>query len=240
MKKLLFLLLLVAVGGWYLYSRDPSISAPTSGVKFDYVVRHTGDAGSKDRLPLLVALHGNGDTAAHFFDTALNQLSVPARVVLIKGPLPYGTGKAWPWSPEDFGTYGEAVHEAVDELARRHPTAGKPVLLGFSGGAMMAWYQAALHGESYSSVFAISGRLSEEQLGGAVVASDAAVHAWHGRGDSVVPVGGGKHAARMLRDAGTDVRFHEFEGGHLGIFQDVKLEVTQAVERELDRAARQW
>ena len=29
---------------------------------------------------------------------------MPARVVLIKGPLPYGTGKAWPWSPEDFET----------------------------------------------------------------------------------------------------------------------------------------
>ena len=240
MKKLVFLLLLVAVGGWHLYHRDPSIKAPTSGVKFDYVVRLTGDAGGKDRLPWLVALHGNGDTAGHFFDTALNQISVPARVVLIKGPLPYGTGKAWPWSPEDFETYGDAVHEAIVELTNRYPTAGEPVLLGFSGGGMMAWYQAARHGESYASVFAISGRLDEKQLGGTVVASDAPVYAWHGRGDSVVPVGGGKHAAKLLRASGMDVRFNEFEGGHLGIFQDVKLQITQQVERELDRAARQW
>ena len=63
---------------------------------------------------------------------------------------------------------------------------------------------------------------------------------WHGTGDSVVPIGGGKHAVAMLQHAGVDARLHEFEGGHLGIFQDVKLEITQAIERELDRAAKDF
>lgn len=240
MKKKILLLLLVAVGAWQLYTRDPSIKAPQSGVKFGYVVHVTGDAGGKDRLPMLIAMHGNGDTAGHFVETALNQISVPARVVALKGPLPHGTGDAWPWSPEDFEKYGSGVNEAINRLAERYPTAGKPVLLGFSGGAMMAFYQAARHGEDYTSVFAVSGRLNQQQLGGAIVASEATVHAWHGRGDSVVPIGGGKHAVAMLQTAGVDAQLHEFQGGHLGIFQDVKLEITQAVERELDRATREW
>ena len=240
MKKKLFLLLLVAVAAWQLYSRDPSIRAPEAGVKFGYVVRTTGDAGGKDRLPMLVAMHGNGDTAGHFFDTALNQLSVPARVILLKGPLSHGTGDAWPWSPEDFEKYGPGVNEAIERLSVRYPTAGDPVLVGFSGGAMMAYYQAARHGECYSGVIAVSGRLNEQQLGGAVKRSDATVLGWHGTGDSVVPIGGGKHAVAMLQHAGMDAHLYEFEGGHLGIFQDVKLEITQAIERELDRAAKDW
>jgi len=240
MKKKLLLLILVAVAGWQLYSRDPSIKAPEADVSFGYIVRISGESGGDDRLPMLIALHGNGDTAENFYETALNQVSVPARIILLKGPLPYGTGDAWPWSPEDFEKYGAGVNEAIDELSVRYPTAGDPVLVGFSGGAMMAYYQAARHGECYSSVIAVSGRLNEQQLGGAIVRSDATVLGWHGRGDSVVPIGGGKHAITMLQTAGVDAQLNEFDGGHLGIFQDVKLEITQAVERELARAATEY
>jgi predicted esterase len=240
MKKKILLLLLIAVAGWQLYTRDPSIRAPMAGVKFGYVVRTTGNAGGDDRLPMLVAMHGDGDSAGHFFDTALNQISVPARVILLKGPMPHGAGDAWPWSPEDIEKYGAGVNEAIGRLTSRYPTSGKPVLLGFSGGGTMAYYQAARHGDEYASVFAISGRLDERQLGGPVVASKATVYGWHGTGDSVVPIGGGKNAVALLQTAGTNARLNEFEGGHLGIFQDVKLQITQAIERELDRAGREW
>lgn len=237
-KSLLVLLVAFAVVQWW--RQDLVVDVPGSDLEFGYIVEYTPGASKNARLPMLVALHGNGDNADHFHETALDALAMPARIILFKGPISYGTGKAWPWSPEDFAKYGDAFNGAVEQLELKYPTAGRPVLLGFSGGAMMAYYQAALHGETWSSVIAVSGRLTEEQLGGTVAVSTAVVHAYHGKSDSVVPIGGGKSAVRMLQSGGVSAELHEFDGGHLGIFKGMKAEITRAVERELEGAAAAW
>ncbi|RKZ16760.1 hypothetical protein DRQ53_05390 [bacterium] len=237
-KSLLVLLVVFALVQWW--RQDPVVDVPGSDLEFGYMVEYTPGASKNARLPMLVALHGNGDNAKHFHETALDALATPARVVLLKGPISYGSGKAWPWSPEDFEMYGDAFNDAVQQLEKKYPTAGRPVLLGFSGGAMMAYYQAARHGETWSSVIAVSGRLTEQQLGGAVATSTAVVHAYHGKSDSVVPIGGGKSAVRLLQSGGVRAELHEFDGGHLGIFTEMKVEITRAVERELEAAAASW
>jgi predicted esterase len=49
-------------------------------------------------------------------------------------------------------------------LLERFPTEGKPIVLGFSSGAILAYYMAAYHGEDFSYVFPLSGRLPGEIL----------------------------------------------------------------------------
>lgn len=141
MKKILLIILVFGLVQWWL--KDPTVSARTNDVTFGYIVKYSGNGTRNDKLPMLVALHGNGDTAKNFYNTALDQLHTPARIVLLKGPISRGRGSAWPWSIADLTRYGKAVSEAIDLLTVRYPTERKPILLGFSGGAMMAYYQIA-------------------------------------------------------------------------------------------------
>lgn len=231
LKKTLFVLIILGLVKWWY--TDPSIAVGDVGLSFDYIIRYPQGGSSDDSLPMLVALHGNGDSAANFFETALDEVTIASRIVLIKGPLPYGSGRSWPWSPAEFAQFGPALNDAIALLRTKFPTRGKPVLLGFSGGGMMAYYQAVTHGNSYAYVFPISGQLSEEMLDGAEPSPGAVVHGFHGKSDAVLSVGGGRNAAKLLRAMGVRVTLTEFEGGHHGLFTNMKAEITAAVEAQL-------
>ena len=233
MKKALVILVVVGLAIWWF--REPTIKVSSNDVSFGYIVKYSGNSTRHDTLPMLVALHGNGDTAGNFYDTALDQISVPARIVLLKGPISYGRGGAWPWSDEDFAQYGRAVSEAAELMADKYPTAGKPMLLGFSGGGMMAYYQAVNHGDTYSCIVAVSGQLAEARLGNEPSRPGAEVRAFHGKSDNVVAFGGGKGAVRLLQARGVNVTLTEFAGGHLGIFTDMKSEITRTVDQKLEQ-----
>jgi len=229
MKKTLVIILLLILAYWWF--KDPTISVPDSDVSFGYIVKYSGNGGRSDNLPMLVALHGNGDTAENFYNTALDQLNVPARIVLIKGPI---SGNAWPWTAAEFAQYGKPLSEAIESLALKYPTLGKPILLGFSGGGTMAYYQAAKHGNKYSYIFPVSGQLSKGLLGDGSYEPGAEVFAFHSTGDSIISISGGKNAVNILQENGVSVELTEFAGGHLGIFNNMKAEITQVVEQKLE------
>ena len=168
-----------------------------------------------------------------FYNSALDQLNAAARIILITGPIPRGRGSAWPWSAADFSQYGKAINEAIVLLAAKYPTVGKPIIVGFSGGGMMAYYQAVKYGNSYSYIFPVSGQLSNDLLGDKPFMSGAKVVAFHGKTDSVVSFSGGKRAVNILQENGVDVKFIEFDGGHQGIFANIKSEITQVIEKKL-------
>lgn len=229
MKKILLIILLLILAVWWF--RDPTISVLDSDVSFGYIVKYSGNGSRSDDLPMLVALHGNGDTAENFYNTALDQLNVPARIVLIKGPI---SGNSWPWTAADFARYGRPLSAAIELLSLKYPTVGKPILLGFSGGGTMAYYQAAKHGHNYSYIFPVSGQLSRGLLGEGSFSPGAEVFAFHGTDDNVISIGGGKSAVNILQENGISVEFTEFAGGHLGIFNNMKTIITQVVEQKLE------
>ncbi|PCJ13060.1 MAG: hypothetical protein COA75_13005 [Cellvibrionales bacterium] len=232
MKKYIPIFLALVLAKWWF--TDPSIDVDTNGLSFSYIVEYSGEVSRSDTLPLLVALHGNGDTPQDFYDNVLDHLDVPARIILLKGPVSSNRGSAWPWSPADFVQYGKAINEAVEILAIKFPTSEKPILLGFSGGGMTAYYQALTHGDSYSYIIPISGKLTKDLLGDAPIRRGAKVFAFHGNKDSVVSITGGRSAERILREHGIDVRFVEFNGGHHGIVNEIRTEITVLLEEKLE------
>ena len=153
MKKLL--VIIAVIGALSLWLKAPTIKASSSDTTFSYLIKYSGNAGNHDNLPMLVALHGNGDTTNNFYEHALDEFSVPARIILLEGPISHGSGSAWPWTRDELTRYGNAISEVTDLLAVKYPTKGKPVLLGFSGGGMMAYYQALRHGDTYSYIFPV-------------------------------------------------------------------------------------
>lgn len=232
MKKGLILLLVgLAAAQWWF--KNPTIGVASNDVRFTYMVKYTGAAGKNDTLPMLIALHGNADTPKNFFSSALDEFSEPIRIILIQGPIARGRGSAWPWTAEDFEHYGKAFSEAVEALVLKYPTRGQPNLLGFSGGGVMAYYQAIKHGDQYAFIFPVSGGLSYEKLGDGLLSRGAKVFAFHGNSDSVIPISGAKTAIEILRKNGIYADLQEFKGGHHGIFTNMKTAITRAVEQKL-------
>ncbi len=185
MKNFLILIVVLLLGKWYF--SDASITAPSSDVSLSYIVKYSGEVNKNDYLPMLVALHGNGDTAS----------------------------------------------EVVELLSQEYLTSGKPILLGFSGGGMMAYYQAVKYGHIYSHIFPISGQMSQKILGDESSSIEAEVHAYHGRNDGVVSFGGGQNGVKILQEKGAKATMTPFKGNHHGIFTNMKTTITRAVEEKL-------
>ncbi len=234
MKKFLLISLVLGIvwcAQWWYYA-EPTISLPFNDASFGYIIKYPKDNGRSDRLPMLVALHGNGDTVENFYNTALDKVNVPVRIVLLKPPK----GRFWPSRPEHFRKNGPAsVNEAIELLMLKYPTAGKPILLGFSGGAQIAYYQALKHGDCYSYIVPVSGGLSNDLLGYESAKPGAKVFALHGKKDSLARITEGRRAVDILKRNGVDVAFTEFDGNHHGIFTNMKPKITMAIEKHLLR-----
>lgn len=192
MKKIIPFLLLLIVAVWWF--SNSTIQTTSNNIEIRYRVKYPASGSRGDALPMLVAFHGNGDTMENFYSSALNEYSVPVRIILIEGPIAYPGGQAytWPWNAENFEFYSGAINEAIELLSIKYPTKQKPILLGLSGGGMMAYYQAIKFGNNYSYIFPISGRLSQEMLGNDASKIGAEVIAFHGKSDGVVSLSGAK------------------------------------------------
>lgn len=231
MRKFVSIFIVLVVAQWWF--TDPTVDTPTNDISFNYVVKYTGNANKADHLPMLVALHGNGGTPEDFYEAAMDQFEIPMRIILLEGTIPSRFGKAWPWIPEELEKIGLAVNEAIELLAQKYPTSKKPVLLGFSGGGMMAYYQALKFGGSYSYIFPVSGRLDKNLVDTSSFNTGAPVIAYHGKNDKVVPLNGGVAASSLLRENGAEVEFNEFPGGHHGLYYEMQSDITQAIEQKM-------
>ena len=234
MKKLIIVLLVIVALKWWF--TDPSIEVITSDPKvepvtFNYLVKYPNDASKKAQLPLLIVLHGNGDTPENFYQTALDLLDTQVRIILVKAPIAYGRGTSWPGNAAGFKYFGEALHLAVENFQTEFPTSGKPILFGFSGGGMMAYYQALKYGVDYSVIVPVSGLMSESLIGQPDYATGAMVIAYHGKSDNVVSIGGAKQAIALLQSQNVEVDFTEFDGDHHGVFTTMKAEITRKLEQ---------
>jgi len=168
--------------------------------------------------PVLVALHGRGDTAAGFVGLA-RRLELDARIIVTEAPLPFGNigGRQW-----FDATSAEATQQArarldeldglLQELAARYPGAGKPGLIGFSQGAMLGLMAAAERPDRYRSVIALSGRLMEGASG--IAGDGPAILVVAGTKDGIIPQADSWSAAQTLEGLGRKVERFSFQGAH--------------------------
>lgn len=170
-------------------------------------------------MKLIFALHGNGDTPDNFNDTLFYDLDISARLILIQGPIKHRNGYAWPMNGQELRKWGDALADVVQQLTMEYGQFEKPSLVGFSGGGFMAYYQAAVHPELFSSIIPISGGLDPQNIDEARIEEDLVkISALHGREDNLIHYMAGQSAAAYLRKLGRDVEFIELPGGHLSAF----------------------
>lgn len=158
--------------------------------------------------PLVVLLHGAGgrapDLVPHLAATA------EARAVLILAPQ--ARGRTW---DVIMGGYGADVADLDLALARvfgEHAIRPDRIAIaGFSDGASYALSLGLANGTLFSDVLAFSpGFAAPGRVEGA-----PRVFICHGMRDAVLPIDAcSRPLARKLREAGYDLDYREFDGGH--------------------------
>lgn len=213
----------------------PEAPPPTVAAGVRYTVLVTGGAGAHDRLPMVIAVHGLGDTPEAFVEL-FQRLPVRARVIAVRGLDPFYEGFSW-FSPGDADQHPASFQRAVDalaaalpELARQHPSCGLAVATGFSQGAMLSYALAARNPSVVRSAVPISGRLPRHfwpearPIGGLL----PEVFALHGTADDRIPVQSARDTVAAMRGVGFSATLREYPG--------VRHQITPAMQNDLYEA----
>lgn len=205
----------------------------------------TAGADPNATLPMIVAIHGLGDSPEGFRDL-LARFDRPARVILPQGLDPV-EGGGWSWFPirardPDVEGLAKGIERAADTLARaiaelseQRPTQGKPVVTGFSQGGMLAFTLAVHHGELLSAAFPVGGWLPPPLMPGPDADPKAAapIVAFHGDADKAVKFEPTAAAVLGLQRAGYRVTLNEYaEVGHM-ISADMHAELLRNLRQTL-------
>jgi phospholipase/carboxylesterase len=165
----------------------------------------TGGADRDDPLPLVIALHGYGDTPENF-QAIFTDWPFAARVIVPRGYEEAGRGRAWFQARVQGGEpeLSRGAIAAADRLApwiaamaKSRPTIGRPIVTGFSQGGILSFTLATRHPEVIGTAIPLAGLLPQgaQPIPGRPTAP---VIALHGDADSIVPYGGAKAGVATL------------------------------------------
>ncbi|MEP6763471.1 MAG: alpha/beta hydrolase-fold protein [Gemmatimonadaceae bacterium] len=160
-------------------------------------------------LPLVVLLHGSSGSGESWFGS-YGARADAARVIML---APDSRSFSWDATQEepfgvDIAFLNEAIASAFDRCAI---DSSRMAIVGFSDGASYALSLGLANGDVFRSVVAYSpgGIYTNARHG------HPAIRMFHGTNDTVLPID--QTSRRMvpeLRQAGYDVTYTEFDGGH--------------------------
>jgi len=170
--------------------------------------------------PIVIALHPVGSNNQKFGKLIKRLMKLPYRLVLPNAPFRTRRGHSWykirsASSDADVASSGIRLLALVDALGARWPTAPRPVLLGYSQGAVMAFHMTANHGDRFSAVVALAGYLVPDNA--RIQASNTnspPLFVSHGERDKTIPFQEGREAAIAFFEQGFNLTFFPHKGGH--------------------------
>ena len=178
-------------------------------------------AEQADSKRVLVMLHGLGDSVQGYLWLPEALRLQWLNYVLVNAPDEYFGG----WSWYDFAgdmvpgvrRSREALFKVLDDLRARGFPTGQTSFGGFSQGCVMTMEVACRYPHRLAGVVGISGYLCEpgtlmKEL--APVAPQQRVLLTHGRYDPLLPITRSREHAEMLRAAGLNVSWREFDKDH--------------------------
>jgi poly(3-hydroxybutyrate) depolymerase len=168
-------------------------------------------------LPLVVALHGAGDSAKNYL-TFEWQANADARGFVVLAPQ--GTAQAatgYDWAAEDRAR----ILAAIDDVRACYAIAKKgPLIQGFSAGADMALFVGLTYSNDFAGIAVASGSLSAAETSFSSktpllpAAHKLPVSLWRGTTDPIVTLTDVTDSKDRLEAAGHTVTLHSFKGSH--------------------------
>lgn len=156
--------------------------------------------------PLLVMLHGAGQSSSEWSGAAQFTRMLDARGIVMLAPD--SRGATWEHrDPRDVRFIDTALAWTFDRVA---VDPAQIALGGFSDGASFALSLGLYNGPLFPSLIAFSPGF----IGSDARRGKPRVFVSHGRSDRVLPYGNARRLVTSLREASYDVRFETFDGGH--------------------------
>jgi phospholipase/carboxylesterase len=199
---------------------------PGEAAGIQYFELITGDAERDATLPMIVAIHGLGDTPENFANLFAS-FDRPARVILPRAIDAHEDG-GWSWFPfrardpdvealaKSIAAASDQLAPAIAELSEDRPTRGKPIVTGFSQGGMLTFMLAVEHPELLDHAIVISGWLPPPRWPkGKPPADTPTIVALHGDVDKAVAFEPTRAAIDHLNSKGWSAELHRYpDVGH--------------------------
>lgn len=211
----------------------------------------TAGADPQAKLPMIIAIHGLGDSPEGFRGL-LEDFDQPARVIVPRGLDAHGPG--WSWFPTRVSELAEGNTEqlaqlamgiklaadtlapAIEQLTAQRPTTGKPIVTGFSQGGMLSFALAIHHRELLSAALPIGGWLPEPLWPtGPAPTPPIPIIAFHGEADTIVPYPATVTAVAQLEQAGYPVELITYAGVEHSISPAMRADLFDALRTNLDK-----
>jgi phospholipase/carboxylesterase len=217
---------------------------PFSLPALEYIEILTGGATAKQQLPLIIAVHGLGDTPQNFA-SLVKGFDAPARFILPRAPITWGNGFAWfevRLADGNWNRLAKGIQQSASRVAalatlleKTKPTVGRPILTGFSQGGMISFAVAISHPESIGISLPLSGVLPEKLWPTTRPKPETSVtiRAFHGAADQLVPLAPTQAAVAHLKQLGYDVALVEYPGMTHTIGNQTEADLFAAIKRQI-------
>jgi len=232
LRTILILVVLLTAAIFWVSNRPNQIEATGLTYNLKYLEKTLNSNDSYNELPMLIMFHGAGDTPENFLSW-YDDFKIPVRLIVFQGPFDYGRGYTWSGKNgvEDTVSVAQSIHASISELLDRYPTKGKPVVFGFSRGAILAYY-LAISSEQYSYVVPVSGYLDKQllPLEDAQYYEFAEIVAFHGTQDQIIPITRDRNSIQSLQMLNIKASLDEYASNHLPndkMYQDIKTRITE-------------
>jgi predicted esterase len=171
-------------------------------------------------LPLIIVFHSMGGGPDEFAPL-FSRLSVPARVILPRGPESSPDGFAW-WPASAYAspvTDERAIRNSSDRLARfiaaaqlRYRAPGPVVVSGMSQGGDLSFALALRYPDRIRAALPVAGRAPAAFWPGDSQAVFPPIDAFHGRSDTKAPFEPTDAAISALRSRAIPAVMHAYDG----------------------------
>lgn len=169
-----------------------SCSPDDSGSGHIYSLRVPDSYDGETPCPLIVAMHGYGDTNANF--ESASRLTPEAEDAGFLVAYPQSLGKGWNSGGSYFAALTDGADDIayitgiVDEISANYRVDGSRIYLtGHSNGAFMAYHLAASVPSRFAAIAPVAGTMMVGDISGA---TPVAILHIHGLSDLSVPYGG--------------------------------------------------
>lgn len=182
-----------------------------------WVEQVTGDASPDDPLPLVVTLHGRGSDPERF-QKFFEDLDVPVRIAHLQAPVAEHDGRAWftfrgksrDRIRDEIDLLADAAVRTTERILASRQTLGKPVVTGFSQGAMVVYSMALRHHDRFAKALPVSGVLMNDpppEMDGPAMPK---VVALHGMRDPIIGPSASRRAVATLEKMGVNAELKLF------------------------------
>lgn len=205
-----------------------------------YVEYVTQQADPNAALPLLIVMHGLGDSPGAILGL-FRELSPPTRIIAPRAPDPWGEGSSWypvpQRTPQIIRARAELVARLIAHVRARRPTRGQAVVTGFSQGGVLSFALAAAHPLEIAGVVPIAGTLPPGMPLPQPPGTPLPVRAFHGRDDARIRFADAERTVSSFRDAGYDATLAGFEGVGHGVSGEMRSQIHAVLTELLQRQA---